>query len=179
VPQLDAKRRLAPTLSALAVVLLFIAPLLVGLAGTILPAVGLMPELAPGNGFSQLLSDPRFKPALLLTLKTGLASTLLVLLVTVMALVCLHKTRWWRWMLAALPPLLAVPHAALAVGLVFLIAPSGWIVRWFSPWLTGWERPPADWVVPDAGGWSLVAGLVMKEAPFLLFNCLGLMLIPC
>jgi len=62
----------------------------------------------------------------------------------------------------------AIPHAALAVGLVFLIAPSGWIVRLLSPWLTGWERPPTDWVVPDAGGWSLVAGLVMKEAPFLL-----------
>lgn len=160
--------RFLPTIAAIGVALLFSAPLLVGLTGTIAPAFGMMPELAPGNGFVQLLDDPRFLPALKLTIKTGVLATLLVLLLTIVALVCLHRTRWWRWMLAALPPLLAIPHAALAVGLVFLIAPSGWIVRLFSPWLTSWERPPTDWVVPDSGGWSLVAGLVMKEAPFLL-----------
>ena len=30
-------------------------------------------------------------------------------------------------------PLLAVPHLALAVGLAFLIAPSGWLVRLIAP----------------------------------------------
>ncbi len=168
VPHTVSSDRALPVLAAIGVVLLFSTPLLIGLTGTIAPAFGLMPELAPGNGFAQLLEDPRFLPALKLTIKTGVIATLLVLLFTVLALVCLHKTAWWRWMLAALPPLLAIPHAALAVGLVFLVAPSGWIVRLFSPWLTSWDRPPSDWVVPDAGGWSLIAGLVMKEAPFLL-----------
>jgi len=65
-------------------------------------------------------------------------------------------------------PLLSVPHAAMAVGLLFLIAPSGWFVRLVSPSFTGWERPPLDWVVPDSGGWSLILGLVIKETPFLL-----------
>ena len=30
----------------------------------------------------------------------------------------------------------------LAIGLAFLIAPSGWLVRLVSPLLTGWDRPP-------------------------------------
>ena len=35
-------------------------------------------------------------------------------------------------------PLLAVPHAAAAFGLAFLIAPSGMLARLVSPELTGW-----------------------------------------
>jgi putative thiamine transport system permease protein len=166
--QFSSNRGHLSALLAVGVVLLFCLPIVLGLVGTVIPAFGLMPALSEGNGFVQLVNDPRFAPSLWLTLKTGVAASLLVLLVTIVALVCLHQTRWWRWLLTAMPPLLAIPHAAMAVGLVFLFAPSGWIVRLFSPWLTGWERPPSDWVVPDAGGWSLVAGLVMKEAPFLL-----------
>ena len=41
-------------------------------------------------------------------------------------------------------PVLAAPHAAIAIGLAFLIAPSGWLARWLSPWLTNWTLPP-DW----------------------------------
>ncbi len=127
-----------------------------------------MPQLAPGNGLQVLLSDPRFVPAIMLSLKTGLAATALVLLLTMLTLVCAHGTRLWQWLMAFLPPLLAVPHAAMAVGLVFLISPSGWLVRLFSPSVTGLERPPRSWVIPDSDGWSLVLGLVLKEAPFLL-----------
>lgn len=152
----------------LALAALFALPLIVGLVGSLLPALGLLPELAPGNGFAELFADPRFLPAALLSLKTGLISTALVFLITVLALVCAHGTRTWRWLMGLLPPLLAVPHAALAVGLVFLIAPSGWLVRLVSPELSGLTRPPNDWVVPDGGGWSLILGLVIKEVPFLL-----------
>jgi len=150
------------------IALVFALPLLAGLAGSIMPAIGLLPDLAPGNGFAMLFSDPRLVPSLLLTLKTGLLATAIVLVVTIMTLVCVHGTRLWGWFLGLLPPLLAVPHAAMAVGLVFLLSPSGWLVRLFSPTLSGWERPPTAWVVPDGGGWSLILGLVMKEAPFLL-----------
>ena len=51
--------------------------------------------------------------------------------------------RPWRAALGAwLAPVLATPHAAIAIGLAFLIAPSGWIARALSPWLTGWTLPP-------------------------------------
>jgi len=150
------------------VLLLFIVPLLAGLVGTILPAFGLLPQLAENEGFTQLFSDPRFWPAAKLTLQTGLTATALSLLLTTVCLVCVQRTRLWQWVIASLPPLLAIPHAALAVGVLFLISPSGWIARLLSPWLTGWERPPTAWVVPDAEGLSLIIGLVIKEFPFLL-----------
>lgn len=150
------------------VLLLFVVPLVAGLVGTLLPAFGLLPGLAESQGFSQLFADSRFWPSVRLTLFTGLTATALVFLLTTLSLVCVHRTRLWRWLLASLPPLLAVPHAALAVGILFLIAPSGWIARLFSPWLSGWERPPVAWVVPDAAGISLIIGLVVKEFPFLL-----------
>jgi len=92
---------------------------------------------------------------------------------TTLCLVCVQRTRVWRWVLASLPPLLAVPHAALAVGVLFLIAPSGWVARLLSPWLTGWDRPPTAWVVPDAEGISLIIGLVIKEFPFLLLAAIA------
>ncbi len=157
-------------LTATAIALAFFLPLVVGIAGSVVPAFGLMPSIAQGNGFEQLFNDPRFLPSIWLSLKTGITATVIALLVTIATLVCAHGTRLWRFLIACLPPLLAVPHAALAVGLIFLIAPSGWLVRLISPELTGWSRPPTAWVVPDSGGWSLILGLVIKETPFLLLT---------
>lgn len=154
--------------TGLLLALLFTLPIGVGLIGTVLPATGLAPALASGNGFALLLSDPRFWPSIVLSLKTGITATVLVLLLTMLTLVCAHGTRLWQWLMGWLPPMLSVPHAALATGLVFLIAPSGWLVRLVSPTLSGWTRPPTDWVIPDSAGWSLVLGLVIKEVPFLL-----------
>ena len=64
-----------------------------------------------------------------------------------------HGTRVVRRARAAwLAPMLATPHSALAIGLAFLIAPSGWIVRALSPWLTGWTLPPDVATVGDPRG---------------------------
>jgi len=155
------------------VVCLFVLPLLLGIFGTVLPAFGWLPNLADTEGFTKLFNDSRLWPSVRLTLQTGVTATVLVFLLTMMCLVCVHRTRLWRWVLGSLPPLLAVPHAALAVGVLFLIAPSGWITRLFSPWLTGWERPPTAWVVPDAEGYALILGLVIKEFPFLLLAAIA------
>lgn len=157
-------------LPAVVLLALFACPIVLGLLGTLLPALGLTPTLAPGNGFWIVLNDSRFVGSALLSLKTGLGATLLVLLLTIITLVSLHNSRLWAWLSAALPPLLAVPHAAIAVGLVFLIAPSGALVRLLSPDITGWTRPPDSWLVPDAYGLSLILGLVIKETPFLVLT---------
>ena len=70
-------------------------------------------------------------------------------------------------------PLLSVPHAAAAFGLAFLIAPSGFLMRLVSPWLTGNTRPP-DWLIlNDPLGLSMMAGLIAKEIPFLLLVTLA------
>ncbi len=167
------ERRTATSLLGWGVLLLFVAPLCAGFLGTLLPAFGLVPGLAETEGFSVLFADARFWPAVRLTLQTGFLATALVMVLTIVCLVCVQRTRVWRWVLASLPPLLAVPHAALAVGVLFLITPSGWVARVFSPWLTGWERPPDFWVAPDAEGMTLVLGLVVKEFPFLLLAALA------
>ncbi len=147
---------------------LFLLPIMLGVAGTLLPAFGLASVIASGNGFVDIFADPRLPSAFLMSLKTGVIATVLVLAMTLLSLVCVHDTRLWRLLSASLPPVLAVPHAAIAVGLLFLISPSGALVRLVSPEITGLTRPPTDWVIPDAGGWSLIIGLVIKETPFLL-----------
>lgn len=158
-------------------VTLFLAPVAVGLLGTWLPAFGLLPALggtAVGLAPWQALFDaPALPGAVRLSLLTGLGSTVLSLLL-VLAVVAFGQdgaalARLRRW----LAPVLAMPHAALAIGLVFLLAPSGWLVRLLSPWATGWERPPDLLLAPDPWGASLILGLALKEMPFLLLMALA------
>jgi putative thiamine transport system permease protein len=154
-----------------------LGPVAAGLAGTVLPAFGHMPSIgAQGPSlapFAALLAWPGLGAAVWASVFTGLLATV----VSVVA-VALITAGWWgtgafRWLERALSPLLAVPHAAAAFGLAFLIAPSGWLARLASPGLTGWERP-LDWlIVHDPWGLLLVAGLAAKEIPFLLLMTLA------
>ncbi len=54
----------------------------------------------------------------------------------------------------------------MAIGLLFIFSPSGLFLRFFSPWLTGFERPPNIFIIPDDYGFFLILGLVLKEIPF-------------
>ncbi|MGB0465505.1 MAG: ABC transporter permease, partial [Candidatus Puniceispirillaceae bacterium] len=63
-------------------------------------------------------------------------------------------------------------HITVAIGLMFLLQPSGWLVRAVSPVLTGWDRPPNLNIVPDEYGLMLIVGLIAKELPF--FVLMGL-----
>ena len=152
-------------------------PVFAGLLGTLAPAFGLMAvfgQAQPGLAiFADLLAWAGFWPALWLSLKVGLVSTALSLLLVVGLVAIWQGSRSFGLFRHALAPLLAVPHAAVAFGLVFLIAPSGWVVRLLSPWATGWQRPPDLLIVQDPGGWALIAGLVVKEVPFLLLMVLA------
>jgi len=116
-----------------------------------------------------LLADAQLAPALVLTLWTGLASTVLSWGLTACLLsegfVRQQLARWLR----GLPVMLATPHAALAIGLVFLLSPSGWLVRLLSPWLTGFDFPPPWPTTQDPWGLSLILALCAKEIPFLLW----------
>jgi putative thiamine transport system permease protein len=160
--------RLAPPLT----LFVFLAPVAVGLAGTLAPAFGYLPaigaetlSLAPWRA---LFSAPGFLTSLRLTLVVGVLASLLSLLGAVALVATLSGTRWFARVQAALTPLLASPHAALALGLAFVLAPSGWIVRLVSPELTGWTRPPGDLVtIRDPYGLALVFGLLTKEIPYL------------
>ena len=115
----------------------------------------------------------RLAKAVRLSLVTGLGATLLSLAITLLIVAAWQGTRSFRVVTSLLAPLLSLPHAAAAFGLAFLIAPSGWIARAVSPWATGWDRPPDLLIVHDQAGLALIAGLVIKEVPFLMLMTLA------
>lgn len=155
----------------------FLAPVGAGLLGTLLPAFGFLPALG-GTGFDlapwrRLLLAPELPTALRLTLTSGLLASLASVAIVIMFCAAAHGTRLFRALERLLAPLLAIPHAAVAIGLAFLLAPSGWIVRLLSPWATGWTTPPDLATVQDPLGLALTVGLVVKEVPYLLLMTLA------
>ncbi len=118
----------------------------------------------------ELLVDPQWPRALLHSFVTGVAATALSVLATAWILSRSFAAPAWLFVLRALAPMLAMPHAAFAIGLAFLVAPSGWVLRALSPWATGLELPPGWATTQDPWGLGLVAALVGKEVPFLLWT---------
>jgi len=143
-------------------------PIAAGLAGTLAPAVS-------GHGFATLGQWPGLPRALALSVGTGLISTLVALAITVLMIAALHDRPGFVAFRRVLSPLLALPHAAAALGLAFLVAPSGWIVRLISPWATGWDTPPDLLILNDPMGIALTLGLVAKEVPFLMLMALAVL----
>ena len=165
--------RCAPPLT----LLIFLGPVAAGLIGTLLPAFGYLPALG-GDHLSfdpwrALARYPGVETAALRSLVTGLIATGLSVALVLYFIAAFHGTTWFQWARTVLAPLLSIPHAAMAMGLAFLLAPSGWIVRLISPWATGFDRPPDLALAPDPYGWSLVLALVIKEVPFLFLMTLG------
>ena len=168
--------------------LLFLLPIAAGLFGVLLPALGYLPDLGGDKFhfevFRQLLEHPALPHAVWLTLFSGIAATFISLSLAIFLATMLSRTSLsgnknnrmaslFVIVRRGLIPLIAVPHAAMALGLAFLVAPSGWLVRWFSFLLMGWETPP-EWVtVQDPFGLSLILGLVLKETPYLLLMILA------
>jgi putative thiamine transport system permease protein len=134
-------------------------------------------DWAQTAAWAALWQHPQTLPALGMTLWTGLCATLISTGITAYMLgrwlaapgtghLSGHLSGdWGRW----LSPLLSVPHAAFAIGMVALIAPGGWLVRLVSPWPSGLELPPAWSTTQDPWGLGLIAALVLKEIPFLLW----------
>ncbi|MDO9637349.1 MAG: ABC transporter permease subunit [Pseudotabrizicola sp.] len=147
---------------------LLILPVMAGLLGTVIPAFS-----DNANGLRNLLDWPGLRLAVWLSLTTGIGATALSLGITLLLVASLWGTRVFTAVQHLLAPLLSVPHAAAALGLAFLIAPSGWIVRLFSPWATGWTQPPDLLILNDPYGLSLTLGLVTKEVPFLFLMALA------
>ncbi|MCF3642314.1 ABC transporter permease [Rhizobium sp. TRM95111] len=166
-------RRLLPA----AVAAVFLAPVIAGLAGTILPALGIAPPAGGGDGASdallRLAATPGILRSALLSLATGLVATALALAAVAAFFAAFAGTPVLGRIQHLVSPLLSVPHAAAAYALAFLVAPSGLLLRLVSPALTGFERPP-DWlIVNDPLGLALVLGLAAKEMPFLFLMALA------
>lgn len=171
-----ARARLLPWAPFLTLAIM-VGPVVAGVLGTIGPAFGYMPALSGDaitlTAFDMLFDWPGITRASVLSVTTGVAATALSLLLVTLICAAWSGSRAFRIIERMLSPLLSVPHAAAAFGLAFLIAPSGWIARATSPWLTGWDRPPDLLILQDPLGLSLIAGLVVKEVPFLLLMTLA------
>ena len=151
---------------------LFWATALLLIAGGPLLAVAALAlaSLFDAAAWQALWQDPHWLHALALTLWTGLASTALAWWLAAALLAQGFVRQSLGRLLRGLPVMLATPHAALAIGLVFLLAPSGWVLRALSPWLTGFEFPPPWPTTQDPWGLGLIAALTAKEVPFLLWT---------
>jgi putative thiamine transport system permease protein len=165
--------RLGPPLATA----LLAGPVLFGLAGVVLPAFGYLPALGGTRPTLAPLGDLLAEPGLARSAFTSLFVALVTAFVALAAVMLFvggwAGTRAFGRIQHLVSPLLAVPHAAAAFGLAFLIAPSGMLARLISPGLTGWRRPPDLLIVNDPLALSMMAGLIVKEIPFLLLITLA------
>ena len=155
---------------------LVLGPVLAGLWGTLRIGVGHLPMMGAHGpslaGLQTFWDTPGVGQALRLTVITGGGAGGVSVLLAFVFCALLHERLGRRGLGRILAPVLALPHAALAIGLAFLIAPSGWIARLIAP-LMGWQVPPAVVTVNDPAGVVLFVGLVLKEVPFLMLVMLA------
>lgn len=170
-PSPRAQGRLLRGAVLLIALLGLIGPIGAGLLSTGLAAFGWAPAIGAravsAAAFEKLMAEPGFTGALWLTVSTGAGATALSLFLAAGLCAALYGRMSRRAASRMLAPFLAAPHAAMAIGLVFLLSPSGWIARALAP-LLSWERAPDFISVNDPAGLALITGLVVKETPFLL-----------
>src|SRR5688572_17956477 len=106
--------RLGPPLA----ITILAGPILLGLAGTLLPAFGYLPALG-GTGFTlahveRLLAQPGISMSALISLAAGLVTTAVSLGVVMLFVAGWAGTRAFSRIQHLVSPLLSVPHAAAA-----------------------------------------------------------------
>ncbi|MDO6764509.1 ABC transporter permease [Agarivorans sp. 1_MG-2023] len=162
----------AVILFPLATSVLLLLPLLFGFVDTLLPAFGYLPIASKTelnlSVWRELFSYSSLWHSLALSIFTGWVAAILSLVSALWLIMHCYQSAWWRFLEKSLAPFLAIPHAAMAIALLFLLAPSGWLVRLVSPWLTGFDYPPMWQSTQDAWGLSLIVTLWIKELPFML-----------
>jgi putative thiamine transport system permease protein len=144
-------------------VILFLLPLASSLAL-------LFPGLVDAQAFQALFQHPQFMGAIKLTLITGLISTVAAIVLAVLIISQTHRN-----ILQQASVFLSVPHLALAMGFGFVIAPTGIVARLIAELITGWTSPPQWQTIQDPHGLALIAALVLKETPFLVWAMAGVM----
>jgi putative thiamine transport system permease protein len=157
--------------------MLICGPVIAGLLGTMLPAFGYMPVLGRAElsleAWRELTATPGLARSIGVSVLVGVVTTVASLAIVVLLAAASHGTRWFTWMRQGLSPILAIPHVAVAVGLAFVIAPSGLLFRIWASYFGGPQRPPDLLIVNDLWGLSLMGGLILKEVPFLFLMVLG------
>lgn len=102
-------------------------------------------------------------PLLQTLLVTG-GSALLVAGLSLAVAPVIANSRWFN----GLSVVLATPHVAFAVGIVFLFSPTGYLVRLVEAMTGLLPTPPSGWPLPDKSLLTLTLVLLLKELPFML-----------
>ena len=175
--RMGSGKRLGFALGPFVFLAVLILPVLSGFLGTLGPALGYLPVLG-GTSFSfqplrAFLEEPGIDASILMSLTTGISATLLSFLIVVLFVAAYAETPAFQRVQRIMSPLLSIPHASAAFGLSFLLAPSGLLIRLFSPWATDWTRPPDVQILNDSLGLAMIFGLVVKEVPFLFLMALA------
>ncbi len=156
--------------------LLFI-PIIAGIVGSLLPALGYFPALGSTDFsfqyFIKFLESPAIRASIFLSIWIGITATILSFFIAFFILVAFFENRGLKAVRSSCIPLIALPHSALCIALVFLLVPSGFLARVFSPWLTGWKRPLDFLIAQDPWGISMIFSLICKETPFLVLIMLA------
>ncbi len=136
-------------------------PLLMGLLAAFYAA-------GDGAAWSALFAHPQFWSALRLSLVTGTVSLVVSTVLALWIVAGVHGTSRWPRLAGHMGGFLSLPHLAFAIGLGFLIMPSGLMAR-VPGSLAGWTAPPQWITTQDPYGISLVAVLILKEVPFVIW----------
>ena len=166
-------------LSPSILVILLLVPVVAGLLGVLLPAFGWLPALGEDTfgfrGFEALWLTPGFVKMLALSFSTSLISTFFAVVLSILIIGNYFNSRLLNYIQKLFGPILVIPHAAAAIAIGFLIAPSGLLMRLFSPWLSGTALPPDILILNDPWGLSIILGLTLKELPFILLMAIAAM----
>ena len=141
--------------------ILWLCPLVAGLLAVL---YGARDEAA----WSALFEHPQIWPALGLSIGTGTLSLILSTLLAFWIVSGLYGTRLWSGSSGLMGGFLSLPHLAFAIGFGLLITPSGLVARVIGTF-AGWAEPPQWVTTQDPLGLALVAVLVLKEVPFLIW----------
>ena len=140
---------------------LWLGPLAAGLVAVLYGALDEAAWLA-------LFSHPQLWPGLALSIGTGTLSLVVSVLLAFWIVAGLYSGKLWPGISGLMGGFLSLPHLAFAIGLGFLITPSGLLARVIG-FIAGWAVPPQWVTTQDPYGLSLVAVLVLKEVPFLIW----------
>ncbi|WP_158583845.1 ABC transporter permease [Salinibius halmophilus] len=151
-------------------------PIISGVVLTLLPAFGWLPVLNQQqlgwHIWQQLFIQPSFWAASGLTWWSGWLATLASLFIAALLLQYGFAQQRFALLSRWLSAMLAVPHAAYALGLFALLAATGWPARIWALG-SGEQLPPQIALTQDPYGLSLALTLALREVPFLLLMALA------
>ena len=131
-----------------------------------LPAAGM--DALSFKHFAQIVQDPDFFKSLWITLYIAATSTVIAAAISMaMALLLKDLPAHCRWMHFIFQIPLTVPHLVVAVAIVFLLSPSGWLSRLIAQ--TGMIQSPSHFplLVNDRWGIGIMLVYIWKEIPFI------------